>query len=417
MTTSSQTLPTIDLSWHRASMMWKDHAGGIHAYEHESPNLSELPDLPVEDVLLGRVYLPMEYLLVRHISLPLKQVNMVDKAILFQELADSSDVDADEWWLTWKLNACENGVAGMLFALPEALRESMQQHEQWSKNKELLVDGYERLQAYVQQTQACLIVDQDDEGLFFGVYDGQAWRGMRRLNGDIEECWLQLLHSSMAMGFDTQNDVVCGQVYDVLLAKIKEEKLPWQGELLNTQRSRHEANLSISKSSEKNILNLRHGSWTLRREWDHLHMWKRSAVLASLVLLAWIIGSVVGLQRMDNKIKVYEQRLEAAFHQGLPNEPVMLDPLAQLRQAAGGSVVGDTTFLSSLQAVSKVYQVQAWQLKTLEMHDGEMHMRGEVKDIKSLNKMQLSLKKALQKEVNIADTNISGEKVSFRMHW
>lgn len=417
ITSSSQALPSIDLSWHRTSMMWKDHAGGMHADEHESSNFSTLPDLPIEDVLLGRVYLPMESLLVRYIRLPLKQVNMVDKEILFQELADSSDVDAEQWWLTWRLNTCEHGVAGMLFALPEALRESMQAHEQWSQAKEVLVDGYERLQAYVQEGLACLIIDQDDEGMFFGVYDGQAWRGMRRLNGDVEVCWLQLLHSSVAMGFDIQNGVVCGQVDDVLLAKINEANMTWQGELLDTQRTRHEANLNLSQSNEKSVLNLRHGQWALRREWGHLRMWKRSAILASLLLLAWIVGSVVHLQRMDNQIDMYEQQIEAAFHQGLPNEPVMLDALAQLRQAAGGHGIGDTTFLSSLQAVSQVYQTQAWQLKTLELRDGEMHMTGEVKDIKSLNQIQVSLQKVLQKKVSIADTNISGEKVSFRMHW
>jgi len=96
---------------------------------------------------------------------------------------------------------------------------------------------------------------------------------------------------------------------------------------------------------------------------------------------------------------------------------VMLDALAQLRQAAGSSVTSDPLFLSSLQAVGKVYRSAPWQLKTLELHEGEMHMTGEVKDIESLNRMQVNLKKALQKDVRIADTNISGKNVLFRMDW
>lgn len=422
MKRESELLSNIDLSWDTASIVWKDQAGGMHAdvrsaVESESLDITELPSLPNENVLLSRVYIPMEWLLVRYVSLPLKQPSMVDVAILFQELADSSDLDANDWWLTWHLNVCESGVAGMVFGLPESLRTSMLASEPWLNAKEVLVDGYERLHVYVEEGQACLVLDQDDEGVFFGVYDGQVWRGMRRLNGDVEALWQQLLHSCCAMGFDAQNDPVYGQIYDVLLDKIRVENLIWQGERLNTQRTRHEANLSICQGDGKAALNLRHGRWSSRREWGYLHIWKRSAALTALVLLAWIVGSVIGLHRMDKQIEVYKQRIEAAFHQGLPNEPVMLDALAQLRQAAVGRGVADTTFLSSLQAVSEVYKAQAWQLKTLELHDGKMHMTGEVKDIKSLNKIQASLRKSLQKEVSIADTNIRGEKVSFRMLW
>jgi hypothetical protein len=293
----------------------------------------------------------------------------------------------------------------------------MQDAESWLNAKEVLVDGYERLDAYIEEGQACLVLDQDDEGIFFGVYDGQVWRGMRRLNGNVEAFWLQLSHSSTAMGFDAQNDIVCGKIYDILLDKVKGEGLIWQGEQLTTQRIRHEANLGIYLGDEKGALNLRHGRWSLRREWGHLHVWKRSAVLGLLALLVWLAGAVVDSNRMDDQIEVYEQRLVTAFHKGLPNEPVMLDALAQLRQAAGGRVISDTTFLSSLEAVSKAYQVQGWQLKTLELREGEMHMTGEIKDIKSLNKIQLNLQKKLQKKVNIADTSIKGDKVSFRMHW
>lgn len=437
MKRESESLSSMDVSWDGASIVCKDQAGVMHADvmsvdgvaidatvidatvidESEALHLSALPSLPAENVLLGRVYIPMEWLLVRYVSLPLKQTSMVDVAILFQELADRSDVDANDWWLTWHLHVCESGVAGMVFGLPEPLRASMQAHEPWLHAQEVLVDGYERLHVCVDEGQACLVLDQDDEGVFFGVYDGQAWRGMRRLNGSMEALWQQLLHSSTAMGFDAQNDAVCGRIYDVLLDKVKAASLIWQGECLNTQRTRHEANLNIYQGDQKGALNLRHGRWSSRRKWGHLHIWKRSAVLVSLLFLAWIVGSVIDLNRMDNQLEGYEQRIQLAFHKGLPNEPVMLDALAQLRQAAGGRGMADTAFLSGLQAVSKAYQAQAWQLKTLELREGEMHMTGEIKDIKSLNKIQTRLQKNLQKKVSIADTNMSGEKVSFRMHW
>jgi len=135
------------------------------------------------------------------------------------------------------------------------------------------------------------------------------------------------------------------------------------------------------------------------------------------ILLLWLLGMLYQIYEIDQQSDKYSQRIEAAFHQGLPNEPVMLDALAQLRQAAGGGTTRNETFLSSLFAVQKIYVIEPWQLSILELRDGEMYMAGEVKDIKTLNQMQQRLKRALQKDVRIVDTNMNGEKVNFRMRW
>ena len=408
----------INLSWDGKSLAWKKALLSMEKQQCAEQGILAVPELPTVDIALRRVYLPMEWLLVRYVCLPLKQASMVDAEMLFQELADSSDIEADDWWLTWHLHQCDEGVAGMGLGIPESLRESMQLHESWASAQGVLVDGYERLHAYIAKGEPRLVLDQDEEGIFFGVYDGQLWRGMRRLNGDVEQCvWSEILYSCASMGFDSQKDAVCGRVDDTLLLKLEAEHLLWQGQLLEQPKTRHETNLKVCEASEKSAMNLRHGRWAVRHGWGYLRVWKRSAALSVLVLLAWLMGVVGDLNRMDHQIKAYEQRIEAAFHQGLPNEPVMLDALAQLRQAAGGSASADTAFLGSLQAVSKVYRSNPWQLKTLELHDGEMNMTGETKDIESLNQMLERLKQALQKDVRIADTNISGKQVSFRMHW
>lgn len=408
----------VDLSMAATSMAWKDLAGNFHHHEHSLHDFLDKQTLSDLELLFNRLYLPMEWLLVRHIHLPLKHPNMVDADMIFQELLDSSDIDANDWWLTWRLDICEGGLGGMVFGFPESSRELIQQHEQWSNIKEVVIDGYERLQAYVQKEQSCMVLDQDSDGIFFGVYDGQVWRGMRRLNGSVEQGgWSQILHSCAAMGFDKAHDAVHGSIGQELLSTLEAEELIWQGVLLEDLKTRHEVNLLSHTDNEKPILNMRHGRWAIQHDWGNLKVWKRSAVLATCVLLLFLLSMAVDLNRMDGQIKTYKQRIETAFHQGLPNEPVMLDALAQLRQAAGSNNEVDTNFLSSLQAVSQVYRAKSWQLKSLELRDGEMHMVGEVRNIETLNTMQAGLKKALQKDVKIVDTNMSDNKVSFRLLW
>jgi len=394
------------------SMLCKDESGSMHAY---SIGLQQYPG-NITDIA-HRIYLPMEWLLVRFISLPLQQASMVDAEMMFQELADSSDVHVDDWWLSWDLRSCHSGIAGMLFGLPEAWRISMQEHEWGSKTKLILVDGYERLQCFAHDTTHCLILDQDKDGLFFGVYDGEVWRGMCRINGSINQSnYQEMLYASTAMGFDRQHFCIRGRAGQALSDMFIAEELLWQGDIVEDLPSRHEANLNIPGATDP-ALNLRHDSWSFSQGRGFLKVWKRSLVLCALLLTTWVFGAVADIYRLDDQLAVAEKRIEAAFHQGLPNEPVMLDALAQLLKASGTGHTSNPVFLSSLQAVSQAYRKQPWQLKSLELRNGEMYMAGQIKDIKSLNHIQSMLQVALKHDINITDTNMSGKQVIFRMHW
>ncbi len=405
--------PGISVSWQAASLAWQrdgvmqQQAGAFH-------DVSQLPVLSDSSLLLQAVCLPIEMLLVRHISLPLPSPKLVDADMLFQTLADSCEVDTDACWLSWDLRSCEQGVAGMLFALPETLRASMQEDRQWSAVTRVVVDAYERVQPYVHQ-DACLVLDQDTDGVCFGVYDGQAWRGVRRLNGPVDKALAkQLWLSASAMGF--QDGIVCGRVGSGLKGLLASDDLCWQADVIAALPSRHEANLACMHVNP--ALNLRHGSWSASPAWrGQLGIWKRSVILLSLLLLSWLVNIGLDLHRMDTQIAVYSQRVEAAFHAGLPDAPVMLDALAQLRQAAGSHLTSQPVFLLNLQAIARVYKSSPWQLKLLELRDGAMYMAGTVKDIKSLNHIQRALAHVLMKQVRISDTNISKKSVSFRMYW
>jgi len=357
----------------------------------------------------------MEWLLVRHIQLPLKSPQLVDADMLFQELANTSDVEEGQWWLSSALNSSDDGVAGMLFGLPEAWRQAMQTDPKLAQVKFVWVDGYERLQAALFDDEPSLVISQDANGVFLGVFDGQVWRGMRRINGDIQAAkYQEILHASIAMGFESQTWVVQGCIGQDLLDILLKERLDWQGETLKTLPSRHEGNLALEHHTQ---LNLRHGSWSLRQGWSFLKPWKRSAVLCGMLALAWIGTSIVDLYRLEHGLDDAQQRIEVAFHKGLPNEPVMLDALAQLEQASGTKMLENPIFLMGLQAISQVYKQYTWHINSLELRNDEMYMAGEVKDIKALNQIQAALQTALQRDVNIIDTNMSNQQVRFRIHW
>jgi len=394
------------------SLLYEDESGCQHAQPY---HFQYFPEIEMTTPVC--VYVPMECLLARFISLPLQQASLVDADMMFQELANSCDVQEAEWWLSWDLKPCDTGVAGMLFGLPESWRISMHEHTQAAQTPYVWVDGYERLQSVLIELTPSLVLDQDIEGVFVGVHDGQVWRGMRRINGSIDTVrYQEIRYACTAMGFDKQSFCVQGCVQQSLLDMLLAEELNWQGRLLETLPDRHKANVMLADRKGQG-LNLRHGVWGLRQGWQFLKPWKRSGVLAVLLLLVWLGSTVVDLYRLDHAMLATQQRVETAFHKGLPNEPVMLDALAQLNQAAGGVSVQKPTFLMGLQAISQVYKKYAWHISSLELRDGEMYMAGEVKDIKALNQIQVELKQALQQDVRIADTNMNGKQVAFRMSW
>jgi len=415
MMTDAMAQGPIRLSWDAKSLLCQTASEVMFAYDCEAQDFSCLPKLESQSVALDHVYLPMDRFVVRAVSLPLKSPHLVDADMLFQEIADTIDLDAEQWWLSWRLSVCDDGVAGMVFAMPESLRLAMQEDVQWNHAKYVLVDGYERLQAHIDGQHACAVIDQDSDGLFMGFYDGQAWRGMRRLNGGIAAQTIsQMMRSWQSMGFDAEKDQLVGRANDGVLNELKQLCAHCDVAELFENKSRNEANLALDMIPS---LNLRHGRWSAHSSWVGWKQWKRSFTLCALILLAWFIVTGLDLSSLDRQLEFDQQRIEQAFHQGLPNETVMLDAMAQLRQAAGGNAAHESVFLQSLQVVSQVYAKRPWQLKLLELRDGNMQMSGTIKDIESLNKMQALLQQKMAKDVKIVDTNIAGKKVSFRMSW
>jgi len=307
----------------------------------------------------------------------------------------------------------------MVFGMPETWRESMQEHEHWGEAKVIMVDGYERLQTHAEHGTAAAVVSQDAEGLFFGFFDGEAWRGMRRLNAVTWQASTQweLMKSLEAMGFDAQKHAVTGIANEAMWQHFRDETCETVGERWESLPTRHEANLALPQTSTS-ALNFRHGRWSAQQIWQRWSFWQRSVILMLATLMIWFAGTWYQLNQLDAALNDSQARIVAAFHEGLPQAPVMLDPLAQLKQAAGGDTSQvDTHFLSDLEHIGKVYQTQPWQLNALSLRDGQTNMTGSVPSLEELNKIQAALQKELKQEVRIVDTQMAKNHVSFRLTW
>ncbi|MDQ6991745.1 MAG: hypothetical protein Q9M11_08455 [Mariprofundaceae bacterium] len=411
--------PSIYFSWHHDSIAWQDSSHTISLCDDVLYHDNGLPELADEAIHLAHVYLPIEEMLSRAVQFPFSSPDLVDADMLFQMLNDDVDAKIDDWWLAWHLEPCQDGVAGMVFGMPESWRQSMQHNENWSDAKIIGVDAYERLHVHAEQGIAAVIISQDEDGLFFGFFDGQAWRGMRRLNVSTwqQSEQFQLEKSLQAMGFEAQQHAVVGIASETMWQYLHDQTWQTEGKVWKNLPTRHEANLALDDTSIS-TLNFRHGHWSAKQVWQRWSFWQRSVTLMLATLMIWFAGTWYQLNQLDTALKNQQARIVAAFHQGLPQATVMLDPLAQLKQATGGeSTQVNHLFLSDLEQVGSVYQQQPWQLNALSLREGQMNMTGTVPSLKQLNNIQQALQQKLKQEVRIVDTQMAKNHVSFRMTW
>jgi len=409
------------LAWYQADdglMIDAPQADDLH---HDNTWLPPRPEALLATQMNGAMALwPLESMLVRHLSLPLQAVNLLDADLLLQELADRVGIDPDAWWLCWDFAVMDDGIGGLVFGIPEALRQQMADADDWQHLTLLGVDGWHRLQAYSKDD--CAILDQDSEGLFLGVFLAGCWQGMRRINGVINgDMWLQITASLQAMGFEPTTHHLHGSIDATTLAHIQAMDWSWQGDILTESIPRYHANLRAVMHHESHIQhapNFRRGRWAARGSWQSLRPWLRSGVLAAGVLMLLFIAQLMDISALEQQQDDAESRIIAAFHRGLPDETVILDPLAQLRQAATqqGTTAATSYLLTDLQGISRSYQQQPWQMKSLNLQRGKMQLASKTDDVKSLNQLQATLAKEIAHPVRIVDTNL-GKQIAFRLEW
>ncbi len=363
-----------------------------------------------------------ESLLTRNIHLPLASTAMLDNEMLQQELVERAGINAGEWWLCRDFSRDpEGGIRGMVFAMPDALKQSMQQHPHWQQLTHLGVDLWHRLQQWKHEDAAAqAIVDEDADGLCLGFHRQGCWYGMRRLNGTVDEhLWQEALCSLQAMGFDMAQHTLTGQLSGKSVAHIEAAGGQWQGETLDELLPRYHASLrTISAGVAKSAMNFRHGQWAASGSWQAFRPWWRSLALAGCMVLLAVAALLHSNAQLEGRIAAQQARLMTAFHQGLPKETVIIDPLAQLRRAnAATEQQTDTRLTHDLQVIASIYRELPWQLQRLSLQRGTMQLSGNIRDIQTLNKLQQQLQQKLGYTVSVIDTNLGEDQLGFRLEW
>jgi len=401
-----------------------------------------LPDLP-DDNRCGHLMLPLEQLLVRTIQLPLPNPRLVDADILGQELDDRAGIEPDEWWLVWKLGVVEaveqqiRQVAGVVFGLPATRKFELESSDAWQQVKSVRVDGWSRLSKHLEKhapapadASALLVCDADKQGVFIGVWQSGVCYGLRRLTrSDRSDQYMvdEILRTAQAMGYDSDHQLVgLGLLDEVLLSGLLQAGLlqEWQGDCQATAMlpDRHAANLQCMGDSESLPgANFRHGRWATASGSAWLQPWKRSFSLLGLLLFVWLGGLVYQNHTLEQQAQAYQQQVIEAFHKGLPDQKVMIDPMAQLKKAAGGGVGPTDTsvsWLRQLASIQTVYKASPWDMREVEWRDGTVKLAGKADSLQLLNSIRQSMQQQTgAAEVRLLDTDLSGDKVNFRMQW
>lgn len=426
---------------------WDGHR--LHGWNEQGEELTNLPaitvhegeqteqppeDVPPPDAAVDAfqpdiLIWPIESLLVRPFVLPLSHPRLLDAEILEQELVEQAGVEPGDWWPAWRANAVEGGVAGLAFAMPAHVQSELAVHPSWRSCRFVGVDAWIRLTALVPEDEMddCAVFDADQEGLFVGVRHGGAWRGIRRLNLAADRACKDLADDAMrsvrAMGYSNAMQAY-GRLDATWHAALESGMPDWHGEIVETLPDRasatHIAATDARNTRISNVPNFRHGAWAAPGDWQkRLRPWRRTAVLAGVLLLLVLGGSLYRVHQLRGEQTRIQAGIEAAFHRGLPNEKVMLDPMAQLRKAGGGNGSSDAwLFLRQLQAMGKLQQ----QIKELHIADMQytrkgMRLSGTVPDLAAVNRVRDALSSITGTAVEVTDTELADKQVRFRLKW
>ncbi|RMG90935.1 MAG: hypothetical protein D6703_06615 [Zetaproteobacteria bacterium] len=391
-----------------------DHALG----ESLSSALQQL-----DGITISAVILPLESLLVRSFRLPLPSPRLVDEAVLSQEIEDATGESSSQWWLTWQAARLDEDVAGLLLGMPASWQSELKQSKLARMAQPVAADAELRLTRWLDERGGRMaVMDADSTGVFFGFWHDGLCLGMRRLNSEgrtNEELCAEMLASLKAMGWSEQ-DPINGRLPPELQGLLVGE---WHGEVVDSNRlpPRWQETLRACKPGEACVLGFRRGHWRASAQalWSggRVH-WRRSVLLACGVAALWLLSHGIQYVYFQHRLAGCQQEILEAFHAALPDEPV-IDPLAQLRRKGSSSQAGmhGKRVLAALASLSRVYAEVQWNMKSFRFADGQFEIRGEIDSLDTLNTLQEKLQKTLERQVEIADTELSGGKVAFRMVW
>jgi len=422
-----ENVSTSAISWCQQSLGFRSANGDINLEPAHIEEGSILPSLNAEIASSNCIYLPLENMLVRHIKFPLKQPKFLDKDMLLEELADTASIEPDDWWLTWRVKPVDDGIAGMVFGIRKTLKDELAQNPPWQGTPLLLIDGWQRLNHWLSESHGDVaVIDADAEGVFLGVFQQGTWFGMRRLNADMtnldthDSVAQQVMWSLQSMGYNQELMAVVGRIPPTFESLFPSSEIQNKLQIETSLPHRHELTLQLAEPTptDKKTLNIRHGSWSNKSTSPLLRVWYRPMLFTAAACFFWITLTVVNNYRMESQISSLNQDIEIAFHRGLPEQPVIIDAIAQLRQAAGQNGQGSTSNISNqLLVISQVFKETPWKMQSLNIGKSGTTLAGKVNSLDKLNTIKDKLSHGLQLDVRVADTDLKGDEVSFRISW
>jgi len=369
---------------------------------------------------------PLEAVFLGYFSLPLTHPRLLDAGILGQEMAEQTGEDPADWWLAWDAGSAEAGVCGLLAALPRGDRDTLASSPQWNACPFVGVDACSRLSALrPDDANTCAVLDADCDGWFIGVVRDGIWQGMRRLNRTntrpLEDIAEDIFLTMKSMGLDTALQPVYGRLDAALAAHLIPRLAGWQGDVPPEVPGRHEANIRAALATTDRGPNFRRGDWAVSRGWRwQLHPLRRAGVLAVCLVLLLLVRDVWSVMRLEHQVAALRAGIEDAFHRGLPGEKAMVDPLAQLRAAAGGRGNGIQAgvILNRLQALAEAKTGGAdFRIVQLSYSSGGMVLHGETGSFEAVERVRHALAAHAIGDVHVEDTVMEGRRVRFRIRW
>ena len=410
----------VNISWCPQGLGIQGDGNNITFIPISNEEATPLPSIPDWVDTPHCIYLPLEETLTRHIQLPLKSTKHLDADMLLQELSDNAGIEPDDWWLTWRMKNTDDGIAGLVFGIKKDLQTQIQDTAVWQNTPLLLIDGWQRLQIWLndESDAGIAVVDCDAEGMFFGFYQAGTWQGMRRLNGNMDDNATQVLWSLQAMGFVAETMPATGRFSTEIATHFPQQSENVQ--ITDDLPKRHLANLSLTTpaNNDKKTLNIRHGKWANKQTSAATKAWYRPTLLAALIGFLWLGSMVTSNLQLEAQLEIMQDDITAAFHRGLPEQPVIIDALAQLRQAAGVNTSENSRAVSQqLYALSQTFIKTPWEMQDFSMGKRGISLAGKIKDLDTLNQVRNNLSAKLGRDVQIADTDLKGNQVTFRMRW
>lgn len=385
------------------------------SWEALASSLQEAPDMLI---------VPIEACLSLPFRLPLRNPRLLDEDILSQEVSDFTGEAGDRWWYTWQAVQSGDCVMGMVFGMPIEGKEALSKVPNWDRCKRVQIDASLRLHSHLPDaTDATFaVLDADNQGVFLGVFSQGTWQGMRRLNlvgekrpADLRE---DVVRSLLAMGFEKGKSKVCGRLDPEWLSVLRDDIGEWRGEVVDALLDRHEATLLLAPVAEG--VDFRRGAWMPASTGKAVILrWRRSLVLLCLLFLVGFAKDAYTLHTLEKQEESLRNAILAAFHRGLPDEKVIVDPLAQLRQRAGVNVRwGNESFFKQLQAIGAVKRKwKGLRILEIEWNPEGVTLVGEVSNLSTAGKIQAALAKATGHNVRLMDTEMKERGIRFRMVW